>query len=138
MEEINGRNVGSKLTRRETIATLVRSECISFKAFLHRMKVPGFDNPNCDCAGGFQTAKHMILYCPPLRREQLFEEAGSQDYRELTSTVRELRAVAKWTIRSGLLAQFKLSSPLIMPVSLDSPFSPFCGFVLFLFFLHYH
>jgi hypothetical protein len=41
MEEVNGRpilNVHSKLTRRETtIATLVRSECIGFKAFLHRM-----------------------------------------------------------------------------------------------------
>jgi hypothetical protein len=112
MEEVNGRpilNVRSKLTRRETtIATLVRSECIGFKAFLHRMKVPGFDNPNCDCGGGSQTAKHMIMYCPLLRREQLFVEAGSQDYKVLTSTVRGLRAVAKWTIRSGLLAQFKL------------------------------
>jgi len=111
MEEVNGRsilNVRPKLTRRETtIATLVRSECVGFKAFLHRMKVPGFDNPNCGC-GGLQTAKHMIMYCPLLGREQLFVEAGSQDYRELTSTVRGLRAVAKWTIRSGLLAQFKL------------------------------
>ena len=112
MEEVNGRpilNVRAKLTRRETtIATLVRSEFVGFKAFLHRVKVPGYDNPNCDCGGGLQTAKHMIMYCPLLRREQLFVEAGSQDYRKLTSTVRGLRAVAKWIIRSGLLAQFKL------------------------------
>jgi len=86
MEEVNGRpilNVRSKLTRRETtIATLVRSECVGFKAFLHRMKVPGFDNPNCHCGGGLQTAKHMIMYCPLLGREQLFvcgsRESGLQ------------------------------------------------------------
>jgi hypothetical protein len=111
-EEINGRpilNFRSKLTRWETtIATLVRSECIGFRAFLHRMKVPGFNNPNCHCGEDSQTAKHMVLYCPLVRHEQLFEEAGSQDYKELTSVVRGLRAVARWTIRSGLLAQFKL------------------------------
>ena len=109
MEEVNGRpilNVRSKLTRRETtIATLVRSECVGLKAFLHRMNVLGFDNPNCHCGGGLQKAKHMIMYCPLLGREQLFVEEWSQDYRELTSTVRGLRVVAKWTIRSGL---FKL------------------------------
>ena len=74
-------NARSKLTRRETtIATLIWSDCVGLKTFLHRMKVPGFDNPNCDCGGGSQTAKHMIMYFPLL-------EAGSQDYKVLTSTM---------------------------------------------------
>jgi hypothetical protein len=40
----------SQLPRRETtIATLVRSECIGLRAFLHKRRVSGFDNPACDC-----------------------------------------------------------------------------------------
>jgi len=72
------------------------------------MKVPGYDNPICDCGGGIQTAKHVILFCPLYDRDELLEELGTQDYRVITSTPKGLKAVTKWILNKGLLEQFKL------------------------------
>jgi len=79
----------SQLPRREAIiATLVKSECIILRAFLHKRRVPGCDNPACGCGGGRQTAKHTIMFYAKWDRAALFEEAGSQDYRKIVSTAR--------------------------------------------------
>ena len=97
----------NQLPRRETtIATLVRSECIGLKAFLHRRRVPGFDNPACDCGGERQTAKHTIMFCAKWNRAALFEEAGSQNYKKMVSTARGIRAITM--ISHGILEQFNL------------------------------
>lgn len=99
----------SQLPRRETtMATLVRSECIGLRAFLHKRRVPGFDNPACDCGGGRQTAKHTIMFCTKWDRAALFEGAGSQDYRKMVSTARGIRAITRWMISCGILEQFNL------------------------------
>jgi hypothetical protein len=98
----------SQLPRRETtIATLVRSECIGLKAFLYKRRVPGFDNPACDCGGGRQTAKHTIMFCAKWNRAALFEEAASQDYRKV-STARGIREITRWMISHGILEKFNL------------------------------
>src|ERR1700722_19173906 len=88
--------------------TLVRSECIlGLRAFLHKRRVPGFDNPACDCGGGRQTAKHTIMFCTKWDRATLFT-AGSQDYRKMVSTARGIRAITRWMISCGILEQFNL------------------------------
>ena len=40
-----GQRDGSQLPRRETTIATVRSECIGLRAFLHKRRIPGFDNP---------------------------------------------------------------------------------------------
>ena len=98
----------SQLPRRDTtMATLVRSECIGLRAFLHKRRVPGFDNPACDCGGGRQTAKHTIMFCTKWDRATLFT-AGSQDYRKMVSTARGIQAITRWMISCGILEQFNL------------------------------
>ena len=76
----------SQLPRRETtMATLVRSESIGPRAFLHKQRVQRFDNPACDCGGGRQTAKHTIMFCAKWNR------ARRQD----------LKTTEKWCLRRG-------------------------------------
>lgn len=68
----------------------VRSECIGFMAFLHKMKVSGWTT-------------NGILYCPLHEKRKLLKESGSQDYRVMTSSARGLKAISKWVIVMGPL-----------------------------------
>lgn len=103
------RQMRYKMTRREnTVATLVRSECIGFKAFLARVRVPGFEDPYCDCGGGKQTAKRIIMHCSLLDHTDLFSSGGPMDYKRLVSTEQGIRKVTKWILENRLLQQFNL------------------------------
>jgi hypothetical protein len=72
----------SQLPRRDTMATLVRSECIGLRAFLHKRRVPGFDNPACDLT--------------------VEEAPNSQAYNHVLHEVGQaLRTTGRWCLRRG-------------------------------------
>lgn len=42
-------------------------------------------------------------------RRKLYEETGTQQYQNILSTGKRLRAVARWIMREGLLGHFSLA-----------------------------
>ena len=42
---------------------LLRTEKIGLRAFLYGMKVPGIDNPQCNCQQQEETVQHFLLEC---------------------------------------------------------------------------
>ena len=94
-----------------SLAIQLRTEKVGFAAFLHARRVPDVISPACQCSWRRQDPKHVVMFCPnhASTRHRLFREAGTQRYREILSTERGLRAVARWVMREGLLGQFSLA-----------------------------
>jgi hypothetical protein len=46
-----------------TILILLRTEKIGLRAFLYGMKVPGINNPQCNCQQQEETVRHFLLEC---------------------------------------------------------------------------
>ena len=94
-----------------SLAIQLRTGKVGFAAFLHARRVPDVLSPACQCGWRRQDPKHVIVFCPnhALTRNRLYEEAGTQQYQEMLSTRKGLRAVARWVMREGLLHQFSLA-----------------------------
>ena len=106
-----GRHLHKGWSRPEsTMATLLRTEHIGFKAYLAKRRVPGI-SPDCTCNQGYQTPKHVCISCPERQRNRqaLFAAAGSSNWKDLTNTKRGLLATARWLIQEGVLDQFSLA-----------------------------
>ena len=84
---------------------------IRFEAFLYERRVSDVLSPACQCGWRRQDRKHLVIFCPNhgSNRHRLFRRAETQRYREILSTGKGLRAVAKWIMREGLLGQFLLA-----------------------------
>ena len=78
------------------MVTLVRTGHIGLNAYLARRRVPG-KTPKCSCGYRAQTAKHVVMFCPrhQERRQQLFNIAGSSDWKAIVQTKKGLGAIAK-------------------------------------------
>jgi len=92
-----------------SLITQIRTEKIGLNAFLADRYVPG-RIPTCDCGSERQTAKHIIMFCPKFatRRPQLFQNAGTRDYKQMLATTRGAKAAAEFVQQTGLLQQFQL------------------------------
>lgn len=51
-----------------SLLTQIRTGKIGLAAFLHRCRVPGFESLACPCGWQWETAKHIVLGCPPASR----------------------------------------------------------------------
>ena len=49
-----------------SLATQIRTGKIGLADFLYRRRVPSVTSPACPCGWYRQTAKHVIMFCPPL------------------------------------------------------------------------
>ena len=80
-----------------SLAIRLRTEKVGFAAFLHARRVPDVVSPACQCGWRRQNPKHVIIFCPnhARNRRSLYEAAGTSQYRELMSTGKGLRAVAR-------------------------------------------
>ena len=94
-----------------SLAVQLRTEKVGFAAFLHARRVPDVVSPACQCGWRRQDPKHIIIFCPnhALNRRSLYEAAGTGRYREIMSTRKGLRALARWVMSEGLLLQFSLA-----------------------------
>ena len=89
----------------------LRTEKVGSAAFLHARHVPDVISPACQWRWRRQDPKHVIVFCPhhARNRRRLFEAAGTDRWQEVLSTGKGLRAVARWVMDEGLLAQFSLA-----------------------------
>ena len=93
-----------------TMATLLRTEHIGLREYLTKRRVPDM-TPNCQCGYQSQSAKHIVLFCPnkATNRARMIHEAGSNHWKEITTTRRGLLAAARWMINEASLDQFLLA-----------------------------
>ena len=93
-----------------------RTGKIGLGKFLHDRKVPGFETAQCRCGAGFETPRHMVLYCieEAGRRGQLTDQAGRKwTYGQLTGRAQATKGFARWMMGSGRLGQFALAKRLL-------------------------
>lgn len=90
------------------LAIQLRTGKIGFTTFLHARRVPDVISPACQCGWRWEDPKHVVIFCPNRARNHrnLYEAARTNRYREILSTGKGLRAVARWVMNEGLLARF--------------------------------
>jgi hypothetical protein len=96
-----------------SVLVQARTGCIGLNQFLYKQKVPGITSPNCTCSSNAETAQHIVLYCTeyPDKRALNQFNIGQRptDYRLLISAPGMTKALAKWVIDTGRLAQYSLA-----------------------------
>lgn len=94
-----------------SIAIGLRSGKVGLNHFLQKQKVPGFERGDCPCGWWKQDVRHILIFCPNLDqiRPQLFEQAETKDARKMLTTLKGIRAAARWMVRSGVLGQYSLA-----------------------------
>ena len=60
------------------------------------------------CGAQSETPKHVIIFCPNRATDwvEMLMNAGTSHYNQLLTTGKGLKAVTKWFLRHGGLAQF--------------------------------
>jgi retron-type reverse transcriptase len=97
-----------------SILIQARTGKIGLNKFLYQRRVPEYYTAQCQCQGGEETVRHLVLYCPRQRnrREGLLIN-GYMDYRQLIGTSKGAQALSKWLIQSGRLGQYSLAKQLL-------------------------
>ena len=93
-----------------------RTGKIGLGKFLYDRKVPGLETAQCRCGAGFETPRHMVLYCieEASRRGQLTDQAGRKwTYEQLIRRAQATKGFARWMMGSGRLRQFTLAKRLL-------------------------
>ena len=98
-----------------SLAVQIRTGRIGLASFLNKMRVPGFDSPNCSCGNYAETASHVIAFCPRYTEARRRLGPGPIDLKALTTTNKGLKKLTGWFMRLRLLNQFRLAEELIYP-----------------------
>jgi len=97
------------LTKPEATALfLLRTEVIGFNEWLSRIGVPDI-LPRCPCGWPTQTPQHVVFQCSQYDRTALLQAIPMERLRDAVSQPESGRIVAKWLVRSGALAQFRVA-----------------------------
>jgi hypothetical protein len=99
----------------------IRTKKIGLAKFLHSRSVPGFDTANCPCAGGKETPRHIVLFCPneSLHRVQLKNLVRTKlgkyqiEYSRLVGSCEGAKIFTRWLMETGRLGQFALAKQLL-------------------------
>ena len=86
----------------------MRAGKIGFRAFLYERRVPGYDNPNCEC-GEKMTVTHVLLKCVIWdgKRAAALVDQDRRTIQRLLSTRKGCLAAIRLVQQTELLEQFK-------------------------------
>jgi Reverse transcriptase (RNA-dependent DNA polymerase)/Endonuclease-reverse transcriptase len=91
---------------------------IGLKGFLYNAKVPGIDNPTCECGYAREEPRHVTKYCPTRANiglgRDILKHRNQIDFNYLLTTGLGVKVLTRWWLRSGILKQFQLANELIM------------------------
>jgi hypothetical protein len=93
-----------------------RTGKIGLGKFLYDRKVPGIETAQCRCGAGFETPRHIVLYCieEASRQGQLTDQAGRKwTYKQLIGHAQATKGFARWMMGTGRLRQFALAKRLL-------------------------
>ena len=83
---------------------------------MYNRKVPGLKTVQCRCGAGFETPRHIVLYCieEASRRGQLTDQASQKwTYKQLIGHAQATKGFARWMIGTSRLRQFALAKRLL-------------------------
>nr|CCA28224.1 predicted protein putative [Albugo laibachii Nc14] len=104
--------IHQNLTRAQSsIATQIRSEHVGLNAYLYRRKVPGVDEPRCQCGYPSQNAKHMVMVCPQWAqgRGEVLRKARNRTFEAMMDSPEDVVHITKWIQGEGYIEQFRLT-----------------------------
>ena len=87
----------------------MRTEKIGIRDFLWKRKVPGLDDPGCDCGEGRQTVGHVLMRCRKYRnlRRREFGRGGRIDLRAILNEPKLVTKAIRFMEQTHLLGQFR-------------------------------
>jgi len=91
------------------LLTQLRTGKVGFNAFLHSMRVPDIQGPECDCQEGDMTVEHVLLKCPQwnTERAELISPLCTNNLKEILTTKSGGKAATRFVRRIGILDQFR-------------------------------
>ncbi|KHJ32507.1 hypothetical protein EV44_g3156 [Erysiphe necator] len=104
-------NIHLNLKRAQSsIAIQIRSEYLGLNSYLHRRRVPGVENPKCQCGYPSQNAKHMILACPQWAkgRGEVLRRAKDRSYKAMMNSSEDVARITQRILHEGWIKQFRL------------------------------
>ena len=94
-----------------------RTGRVGLARFLHTMRVPGYNSPECECGQGSETPRHVLCHCPleEERRQSLRAVCGGRrvDLVQLLDTPEGAQVAGPWIVRSSRLSQFQVARVLL-------------------------
>ena len=95
-----------------SLATQLRSEHIGLNSYLHRRKVPGVNNPKCQCEYPSQNVKHMIMSCPRWTkgRGEILRLARNRSFEAMMNSPADMARITQWILKNGWFEQFRLAA----------------------------
>lgn len=97
----------SGLMAESSLTMQIRSEEIGLAGFLYRQYVPTVTSLACLCRWYEQTAKHIMMFCPPYDGGSKGPVGASSSYDRLVNTARDLKNI---THSSRILAQYPVAA----------------------------
>lgn len=87
----------------------MRTEKIGLRDHLWKRRVPGYDNPGCDCGEGRQTVGHILMRCRNYRhlRRKEFRSIGRMDLRAILNEPKLATRAIRFMEQTHLLGQFR-------------------------------
>jgi ribonuclease HI len=87
----------------------MRTEKIGLRDHLWKRRVPGLDDPGCDCGEGRQTVSHILLRCRNYRdlRRREFGIQGRMDLRAILNKPKLATKAIRFMEQTHLLGQFR-------------------------------
>ena len=69
------------------MAVQLRTGKIGFAAFLHQARVPGFEDPECQCGAAEETVSHVVIFRPKhAHKRKVLTPKGLPNYNRVPST----------------------------------------------------
>jgi hypothetical protein len=89
------------------LLTQARTGRIGLAKFLHGRNVPRFTTATCWCRAGYETPRHMALYCRyETNRRHYLHIGRNRTYTQMVGTNEGARHFVRWMMFSGRLRQF--------------------------------
>ncbi|XMA13648.1 hypothetical protein WAI453_006439 [Rhynchosporium graminicola] len=87
----------------------MRTEKIGLRDFLWKRRVPGVDDPGCDCGEGRQTVDHILLRCRKYNdvRRRVLGRGGRIDLRAILNEPKLVTKAIRFMEQTRLLGQFR-------------------------------
>ena len=98
--------------RKSFIIIIIIIEHIGLNSYLYRRKVPGVENPRCQCGYPTQNAKHMVMACPKWARGRgdVLRLAKNRSFEAMMNSPDDMARITQWILTQGWIEQFRLSS----------------------------
>ncbi|KAI1001879.1 hypothetical protein K3495_g6322 [Podosphaera aphanis] len=105
--------IHQNLSRAKSSITIqMRSAYIGLNSYLYRRKVPGVNNPKCQCGYPSQDVRHMVMTCPQWAkgRGEILLKSKVRSYQAMIQSPEDVARITQWILDEGYLEQFRLVS----------------------------